>query len=124
MSPEFTIHASYEHRFDLGTLGSLVPQIDVQYKTDYILSFDRAGDEVVFGGVHPQYYNYPWNYQEAHYMLNGSLLFNHASDIWSLRTYVKNATNYAAKNAYGGHFDIKLGLSDPRTYGAVLSVKF
>ena len=35
MSPEWTLHASYEHRFDLGSVGTLIPQVDVQYKTSF-----------------------------------------------------------------------------------------
>ena len=76
MAPEWTLNASYEHRFDLGSIGTLTPQIDAQYKTDYILSFDYGTG----------YYQYPWNYQEAHYTLNGSLSFNHSSGSLSSRS--------------------------------------
>ncbi len=131
LSPEWTLHASYEHRFDLGSIGTLIPEVDVQYKSDYILSFNReytpgaaAGGTSEFQGDY-QYYNYPWNYQEAHYMLNASLVFNHSSGIWSLRTYVKNIENLAVKNGLMARADnFRMGISDPRTYGAVLSVKF
>jgi hypothetical protein len=68
---------------------------------------------------------HPFNSQEAHYILNGSISFTHASGMWSLNAYVKNATDYAVKtfwmNRAGSY---SLGLNDPRTYGAVLSLKF
>jgi hypothetical protein len=37
---------------------------------------------------------------------------------------VKNATNYAAKDFFISMGTSSLGISDPRTYGVVLSVKF
>ena len=117
-SPEWTVNASYEHRFDLGSIGTLIPEIDMQYKSEYFLAFEtveRPGRELWVP---------PWIVQEPHYLLNGSVTFNHSSDIWSIRAYVKNATDYAAKNFWGGFWDIYLGLSDPRTFGAVVSVKF
>jgi len=125
-----TLHASYEHRFDLGSLGTLIPQVDVQYKSEYKLSFDRiltpaavaTGGDAYSGDY--RYWSAPWNRQEAHYILNASAVFNHSSDIWSIRAYVKNITEYAAKNAMTGRFDVRLAVSDPRTFGAVLSVKF
>ena len=108
-------------------IGTLIPQIDFQWKDDYSLSFNRRqtpgappGGDPFTGDV--TYYNPPWNQQESHIMWNASIAYNHPSNKWSLRAYVKNIDNYAAKNAYGGHFDIKLGLSDPRLYGLVLNI--
>jgi hypothetical protein len=42
--------------------------------------------------------NYPMNYQEAYYVLNGSVTFTHSSGKCNVNAYIKNATNYAAKN--------------------------
>jgi hypothetical protein len=133
LSPDWTLTASYEHQFYLGDFGTLRPKIDMQYKSEYYLSFSREqtpGDAAAPGTLdYPwdtfgKYFAYPWNYQEAHYMLNASMVFNHSSDIWSIRAYVKNITDYCAKNAYGDEWNLRLGVSDPRTYGAVFSVKY
>jgi iron complex outermembrane receptor protein len=110
-SPRFTANASYQHNFELGSFGSLIPQVDVQYKSKYKLSFASDLEDI--------------NWQEAHYILNGSLTFNHASGKWSANAYIKNATDYAVKtfwmNQAGSY---SLGLNDPQTYGVVMSYKF
>jgi len=96
-----------------------MPQVDVQAKSGYRLSLMKE-ESLVSSGYSPKI-----NYQEGYYMVNGSLTFSHVSGVWNLNVYVKNATNYAVKtfmNENGNNYT--LGLSDPRTYGAVLSVKF
>jgi iron complex outermembrane recepter protein len=110
-SPTWTITASYERNFELGSYGMLVPHVDAQYKSDYRMDFLPE--------------NYAITYQEPYFIYNGSITFTHSSGRWTLNTYVKNATNYAAKNFYGPMGGTSsLGISDPRTYGGVLSVKF
>ncbi len=112
-SPEWSVRVSYQHRFDLGSFGTLVPVVDAQYSSDLIVS------------MRPE--EYPGNYQEDYYMANASVTFNHASDRWSLNAYVKNIDEYAAKtfwHATNPGADPELGISDPRTFGAVLSVRF
>ncbi len=110
-SPSWSANATYQHNFQLGSYGTLVPEVDVQYQSKYKLSFSTSLDGL--------------NWQESHYIVNGSLTFNHSSGIWSLNAYIRNATDYAVKtfwmNTAGSY---SLGLNDPRTYGAVLSVKF
>jgi hypothetical protein len=67
----------------------------------------------------------PENYQEAHYMENASLAYNHPGGTWGVSAYCNNISNYAEKRSYmkaGGNG--LLNISAPRTWGAVLSVKF
>ncbi len=112
-SPEWSARASYSHRFDLGSFGTLIPVIDAQYSSDYNISMRTEEN--------------PWNYQEAYVTANASVTFNHASDRWSLNAYVKNIDEYAAKTFWqkaNPGATPELGISDPRTFGAVLSVKF
>ncbi len=113
-SPEWSVSASYQHRFELGSFGTLVPVVDMQYKSDYDLSIVAT--------------DAPWNYQESYAIYNASLNFTHASDRWALNAYVKNIGDYAAKtwwaNSPTGISGARLGISDPQTFGAVLSVKF
>jgi hypothetical protein len=69
--------------------------------------------------------NYPYNYQEPHYIINGNVTYTHSSGKWSLNAYIKNAMNYAVKTFWQNNAgSYSLGLNDPRTYGAVLSVRF
>jgi iron complex outermembrane recepter protein len=110
-SATWTLTSSYQHDFTLGTFGSLVPQVDIQYKSEYVMDFREL--------------NYPMSIQEPYYLVNGSVTLNHSSGTWSVNAYVKNATNYAVKTYWmnmAGTYN--LGLNEPRTYGAVLSVKF
>jgi len=109
-SPTWTLNLGYEHNFILGSFGALVPRVDVMYKSDYILDYNPS--------------NYPVNYQEPYYLVNASATLSAASGTWSVNAYVKNATNYAAKNFLASGMGFSMGISDPRTYGAVLSVKF
>ena len=106
-SPKWTISAAYEHNFILGTLGTLIPRVDLMYKTHYVLSFLPS--------------DFPWGYQESYYTVDGNITFSHASGRWSLNGYIKNAMEYAAKTMYGMG---GMSITDPRTYGAVLSVRF
>jgi iron complex outermembrane recepter protein len=111
VSPTWTITGSYEHNFELGSYGMLVPHIDFTHKTSYVLDLQAI--------------NYPLNYQEPYFIVNGNVTFTSASGTWSLNAYVKNATNYAVKNFWqnmSGTYT--MGISDPRVYGGVLSVKF
>lgn len=110
-SSEWAAHASYEHIFYLGSLGTLTPQIDFQYKSDYDLSFE--------------YDYYPFNYQESYTLWNASMTFTHSSEKWSISAYVKNIGEYAAKTFWQNPSNSpRLGISDPRTYGVVFSYKF
>lgn len=61
------------------------------------------------------------NSQEAHTITELSLNYTDPSDTWTLNGYVKNIENTAKKFAFGMN-SIQIG--PPRTFGAVLQVKF
>ena len=113
-SPEWSANVGYEHRFDLGNFGTLVPVIDVQYKSDYDLSFRTE--------------YFPFNYQESYFVLNASVAYRPSSGRWSIRGYVKNIEEYAAKTFYsqrfGGVEASTLGITDPRLHGLVFTYNF
>jgi len=106
-SPKITITLGYDHNFDLWTYGILVPHVDLLYKSHYIMSTQAS--------------NYPYDYQESYYLINANATFTHSSGAWSVNAYIKNAMEYAAKTMY---MMGSMSITDPRTYGAVLSVKF
>jgi iron complex outermembrane recepter protein len=113
MTPKWTVNASYEHNFILGEYGLLVPHVDVQYKSSYYLQLDYNNS------------NYPYDLQEAYYTANASSTYTSPSGMWTLNGYIKNILNYAAKTMWNNMGATKsLGISDPRTFGAVFSVKF
>ncbi len=115
-APELSIVAGYQHRFDLANGGKITPRIDLRYTSKYYLEF------------YPQDSNIPEgmdvdkvNTEPNHLMGDVSLNYTHPSGEWTLNGYVKNVTNYAEKNGLM-RGDMRLGA--PRTFGAVLSVRF
>jgi iron complex outermembrane recepter protein len=115
-SPTWSGSLSYQHIFLVGEFGTLTPQLDAQFKSSYRLSY--LSDEYWVS----QGYSDKMCYQEKYYLLNGSVSYGHSNGNWNLNLYVKNIMNYAVKTYLND--DESLGLNDPRTYGAVLSVKF
>jgi iron complex outermembrane receptor protein len=110
-TPEWTINLSYNHSFSLWNGGDLKVGVSSKYQSDYRLSWND--DE------------YPENYQEAFHMENANATYSHPGGVWTLSAYVKNINDYAEKRMYmnaGGQGQLSIG--SPRTYGAVLSVKF
>jgi len=110
-TPEWTINLGYTHNFNLWNGGVLKVGASGKYQSNYRLSWND--DE------------YPENYQESFFTENANVSYNHSNGMWTLSAYVKNISNYAEKRMYmnaGGNGNLTIG--NPRTYGAVLSVKF
>jgi iron complex outermembrane recepter protein len=118
-SPSWSGSLSYLHNFMLGDFGVLAPQVDFQFKSSYMLN--NLSKAMLANSSMPLYANR----QEAYYLVNGDITLTPSSGVWNLNVYVKNATNYAVKTSWNGMGGAgTLGLNDPRTFGAVLSVKF
>ncbi len=109
-APKFSMTASYEHKFDIGTYGILTPRVDMQHRTGFDLVFDQS-DGMGYG------------HQEGYFLWNASLGFNSNSGMWSVNAVVRNITNYAVKKSYMADQQI-LMLGDPRTYTFTASIKF
>jgi iron complex outermembrane recepter protein len=110
-APEWTLTGGYKHNFSFDNGGTLTPSFDVKYRTEYYCSFQdyiqNPSDRV--------------NWEPSHLMANAALNFVAPSGKWSINAYVKNIQNHAEKV---GKMMNSLRLSAPRTYGAVLSVKY
>jgi len=110
-SPPWNINLTYDHTFSLWNGGTIRASINTKYKSEFSLSWRES--------------DYPMNFQESYFMEDVNVVYNNPDGVWNLSTYVKNITNYAEKrmimNAGGGKL---LSIGNPRTYGAVLSVKF
>jgi iron complex outermembrane receptor protein len=109
-APKVTLNATYRHMFNLPNGGSIEPEIQALYKSSYRLTWKDEDD--------------PYHYQENFYTLNFSAVYTAPDGKWTLSGYVKNAGDYAAKVGYSGSPVNATMLQDPRTYGAVLSVRF
>ena len=117
-SPKHTIVLTYNHNFPLRNGGTLTTRFDTRYQTEYIISFKKADS--------------PWRDQEAYHISGLSLIYAHSDGKWTLTGSVKNLENYAVKRSLFGKgedpenqkmiYDMMIG--SPRTYSAVLSVRF
>ena len=109
-TPPWSITAAYSHNFLLGNGGSIKANLDVSFKSGYRLTWKEA--------------EYPYNYQESHHIENLSAIYTHSNGMWTLTGYVKNLSNYAVKTMYRSDRGGFMSIGTPRTYGAVMSVKF
>lgn len=109
-SPEWTISASYKHIFNLANGGSLETQIDTVYKSEYELTW--------------RWEDYPYNYQEAYHKTDLSATYIHSDGKWTLSAYARNVENYADKRGYFGDPVNEMRVGSPRTYGAILTVRY
>ena len=110
-APDWTLSGSYRHNFYLANGGSLTPSLDFRYRTEYYCSFqdyitDPSDDT---------------NWEPDHIMANASLNYAAPSGKWTINAYVKNIQNHAEKV---GKMMSSLRLSPPRTFGAVLSLRY
>lgn len=115
-SPEWTLVGSYEHEFILPNGGSLTAQGNIRFQSEYDVAFfveeSNIPDGMTLEGV---------NIQEAFTTTDLSLNYAAPGEKLSLNLYVKNLENYAAKV---GLQTGSMRISNPRTYGAVLSIRF
>jgi iron complex outermembrane recepter protein len=132
-APNWNITANYTHNFILGNGGILTAGIDVRYTSRYVLNWMAKTLTLSMVNIgtqaHPIYTgaynasitdtsNVRW--QEAYHLEDLSLVYASPDGKWNLTAYVKNLEDYAVKRSGG----TTLQLGDPRTYGAVVSVKF
>lgn len=110
-SPEWTVTGGYKHEFYLVNGGNLTAGVDFRYRTEYFCSFsDFISDP-----------DSAINTQPDQLITNASLNYAPSSGKWNINAYVKNIENHAEKV---GLMRGTLRLSAPRTFGAVLSVKY
>jgi iron complex outermembrane recepter protein len=110
-SPTWTVTGSYKHHFYLANGGTFTPSFDFRYRTEYYCSFQ-------------DYIQDPTdrtNWEPSHIMTDAAMNYTAPSSKWSINAYVKNISNHAEK--IGKMMD-SLRLAAPRTYGAVLSIKY
>jgi iron complex outermembrane receptor protein len=126
-SPEWTINVIYKHIFNLPNGGSLTARIDSRYQTSYLVNYVDVYQEIIFGGGGPPMgtYNFfsraDFIEQEAHHISNISAVYADPDGKWTLTGYVRNLEDYAEKKNFMMN---SMMIGPPRTYGAVLSVRF
>ena len=113
-TPNWVLTLGYDHRFDLGSKGSLTASVFSRYKGDYYLDF----------------YNNADSHQGAHTQTDLALEFKTLSKRLSVQAYVRNLENYrslafAGNTVVPGQANIyNWQFSAPRTYGVKLGFEF
>lgn len=111
LTPDLTVNINYSHNFNLPNGGVLTGRIDARYMGDYRLTWKEE--------------DYPYNYQESYHIEDLSAIYANSDGRWTLSAYVRNIFDYANKVRYSARgVSRSLTIGDPRTYGAVLSIKF
>jgi iron complex outermembrane receptor protein len=125
-APNWTVNANYSHIFSLPNGGTITPRFEGRYSSKYVLNFQayEVGlSEDQETGQRTAFINDTSDvrWQEAYYIADVSIGYNHSDGNWTLTGYVKNIGDYAVKRGMMmGSFQI----GPPRTYGAVLSMRF
>jgi iron complex outermembrane receptor protein len=125
-APNWTVNANYSHIFSLPNGGTLKPQLEARYQSKYVLNFNAfetgiSEDQETGQLSYSIYDTSDVRWQEAYYIADFSVAYTHSDGKWSLTGYVKNIDDYAVKRGMMmGSFQI----GPPRTYGAVLSVRY
>jgi iron complex outermembrane recepter protein len=111
-SPGWEYNFAYDHKFRIANGANLDLRLGSHYETSSYADFrERLG-----------------SYVPGHSQSNARLAYNSSNGHWSIAGYVNNIENYALVTNYTsgtpGVVPPSVFLAPPRTYGAVLSVKF
>lgn len=112
-SPRWTIAVGYEHRFDLGSAGTITPGVFTRFKSAYYLDV----------------FNYKSAKQDAFFQTDASIEWRDASDKFGVTAFVRNIEQnqpltYSGFTAAGNDDIHVFQFGAPRTYGVRLSMDF
>ncbi len=112
-SPRWVIAAGYEHRFDLGALGSITPSVFTRYKSSYFLDI----------------FNFRDSRQGSFFQTDASIEWRDADDRFGVTAFVRNIEDnqpltFAGFTAAGNDDIYNFQFGAPRTYGLRLSMDF
>jgi len=125
-APHWNISLTYSHNFNLA-LGTLTARFENKYQSGYKMYFlDKVVSLTRDGSAMTDVWVKDLAYQEGYMLHDVSAVYAHADGKWTLTGYVKNITNYAVKKSINimGYTGSDLVLGPPRTYGAVLTLKY
>jgi iron complex outermembrane recepter protein len=113
-TPKFSISGSYEHGFVLPGGDRITWGVDAHYQTTALTDFNAS--------------NYPTTdppfLQKAYSIVNSSLIFTPRSGKYSVTAYGKNLGNTLVKLTVYNPSPPAAYVSDPRTYGVMISAKW
>ena len=112
-SPRWVIAAGYEHRFDLGSAGSITPSVFTRYKSSYFLDV----------------FNFQNSRQSGFFQTDASIEWRPSSDKFGVQLFVRNLENnqpltHASFVVAGNDDEWVWQFGAPRTYGVRLTMDF
>jgi iron complex outermembrane receptor protein len=124
-SPEWSINANYSHNFHLASGGVITARFDTKYQSDF-----QTDLETTYVTLNPATFEPILNdatgyiYQEAHHISNITAIYADPTGKWTLSAYIKNIGNYAEKRSFKSSAPFGMVIGPPRTYGAILTVRY
>ena len=108
-APDFSVRASYSHRFDLANRGALSPQASFFYQTaSYLREF-----------------NQPFDRQPGYSRTDLRLTYEHPGGHWTAEAFVLNLENKAVRVAeYAVSSYLQSFYAPPRRYGVKIAYKY
>jgi iron complex outermembrane receptor protein len=131
-APPWTVTFEYSHNFNLPNGGVLTPRLNFRFSSGYCLTWQAHRIDLVREGPGEGLYTYYFTktprgnerFQESYRLGDISMTYADPSGKWTLNFYVKNLENYALKRSLQGPGGDELRLGPPRTFGAILSVRY
>ena len=121
-SPKWTASANYSHNFNLQNGGILTARVDANYQSSYIMTFNDVTVSLDSNWQASVADISKEREQEAYHLTDLSLIYTSPEGKWMITGYLKNLENYAVKKSWGHNRVFVIG--PPRTYGAILSIKY
>jgi len=109
-TPPWTVTLNYSHNFMMNDGSYIKASFEGRYQAEYRLSW-RDSD-------------YPYNFQEAHRLIDLSAVYTNPDGKISLSAFVKNLEHYAVKRRYTAGGKGGMSIDAPRTYGIALTVSY
>jgi hypothetical protein len=127
-APHWTVNLNYSHSFQLPNGGVLTPRLEYRFQTSYFMNWQRENISLAQAEDGTYYYYRSFRgdvtIQDAYRMGDFSLLYAHPNGQFTMTAYVKNLENYALKRSLIGQGGGELRLAPPRTFGAVMTIRF
>ena len=131
-APHLTVNATFTYNILLGNGGTLSPTFDTRYQGSYKMYFLNeiigTGRNRSTNQIEPYLVDVTNSAtQEPYHLSNFTLVYANPSGNWTFTGYVKNVENYALKRSIfkNGPDNVSmLTIGPPRSYGALLSIKF
>jgi iron complex outermembrane receptor protein len=115
-APKWTVNLGYEHIFMVSNGGNVKVKVNSVYRSESQVAFFLSAM-----GFPPDIDLEALNTEPASTKTNANIVYSAPNNRWTLSAYVKNIENHATK---GGFFMGTMRIGEPRTYGAILTIRY